>query len=82
MPGSDASQFTRFKKASAVQGTPIRGDMKSVNHLTQYVSRLSGASSETEFLSSLTNKTTRPIIRPSINTDFIGKQQGLKQNCS
>lgn len=82
MPGSDASQFIQFKKANAVQKTPLRGDMKSVNHLTQYVARLSGANSETAFLSSLTYKFVRPLVQSPINTDFAGKQQGLKQNCS
>jgi hypothetical protein len=55
MPGSDASQFTRFKKASAVQrGDTQQSDPKSVNRLTQYIPRLSGISGLGKFLSSLT----------------------------
>ena len=68
MPGSDASQFTRFKKASAIQrGDTQQSDPKSVNRLTQYVPKLSAASSTREFLSSLTAKTTHPITRDPIN---------------
>lgn len=68
MPGSDASQFTRFKKAIAVQrGDTQQSDPKSVNRLTQYIPQLSNVSSTREFLSSLTAKTTRPITRDPIN---------------
>ena len=68
MPGSDASQFTRFKKASAVQRSDTQqNDPKSVNRLTQYVPRLSNISSTREFLSSLTEKTTQPITRDPLN---------------
>ena len=72
MPGSDASQFTRFKKANAVQrGDTQASDPKSVNRLTQYVPHLTGASSHTLFLSSL-----RPKPEPETNNitylDFSG----------
>jgi len=68
MPGSDASQFTRFKKAVAVQrGETQQTDPKSVNRLTQYTPHLSNVSSTKEFLSSLTEKSTRPITRDPIN---------------
>ena len=68
MPGSDASQYTRFKKASAIQrGDTQQSDPKSVNRLSQYVPRLSNVSSTREFLSSLTEKSSRPIIRNPIN---------------
>jgi len=54
MPGSDASQFTRFKRANAIQrGDSQQRDSKSVNRLTQYVPRLSGAWGVNNFLSSL-----------------------------
>jgi len=54
MPGSDASQYTRFKKYVAVQsGDTQASDPKSVNRLTQYVSRVTNLSSTKEFLSSL-----------------------------
>lgn len=67
MPGSDASQFTRFKKASAVQrGDTQASDSKSVNRLTQYIPRLSSASRTGEFLSTLTAKLTRPVTRDPI----------------
>jgi hypothetical protein len=67
MPGSDASQFTRFKKANAVQkGDTQATDSKSVNRLTQYTPHLTAASSTTEFLSTLTAKTTTPITRDPI----------------
>ena len=82
MPGSDASQFTQFKKANAVQKTPLRGDLKSVNRLTQYVSPLSFASDQVKFLASLTNKTSTPLTQSPINTNYGGKKEGLKQNCS
>jgi len=59
MPGSDASQFTRFKKANATQrGDTQQSDSKSVNRLTQYVPRLSGASGVGKFLSSLTKSSS------------------------
>jgi hypothetical protein len=62
MPGSDASQFTRFKKANAVQkGDTQTSDPKSVNRLTQYTPHLTAASSRGGFLSTLTAKTTTPI---------------------
>lgn len=67
MPGSDASQFTRFKKANAVQrGDTQASDSKSVNRLTQYVPKLTAASSRTEFLSTLTAKNTTPITQDPI----------------
>jgi hypothetical protein len=84
MPGTaDASQYTQFKKANAVQrGDTQVSDPKSVNRLTQYVPKLSFASNSTKFLSSLTNKNTRPLVPTPINVDFSGKKQSSKQNCS
>ena len=68
MPGSDASQFTSFKKASSIQrGDTQQTDSKSVNRLTQYVTPLSNVSSTREFLSSLTEKSTKPITRDPLN---------------
>jgi hypothetical protein len=67
MPGSDASQFTRFKKANSVQrGDTLATDSKSVNRLTQYTPRLTAASSTEEFLSTLTAKLSKPITRDPI----------------
>ena len=61
MPGSDASQFTRFKKAIAVQrGDTQQTDPKSVNRLTNYIPRLSNVSCTNKFLSSLTKKSSCP----------------------
>lgn len=68
MPGSDASQFTRFKKANAIQkGDSQTSDPKSVNRLTQYTPQLSAASSRRKFLSTLTAKSTAPVTRDPIN---------------
>jgi len=68
MPGSDASQFTRFKKANAVQkGDTQATDSKSVNRLTQYIPKVTAGSSRTEFLSTLTAKTTTPITHDPVN---------------
>jgi len=82
MPGSDASQFTRFKKANAIQsGDTQQSDPKSVNRLTQYVPRLSNVSSTREFLSSLTAKSTRPITRDPLNFQSgNGKQKVAHPN--
>lgn len=82
MPGSDASQFTRFKRATAVQrGDTQQSDPKSVNRLTQYIPHLSNVSSTREFLSSLTAKTTRPIIREPINVQSAhGKPKVVHPN--
>lgn len=84
MPGTaDASQYTQFKKANAIQrGDTQVSDPKSVNRLTQYVPRLSEASNRSNFLSSLTYKYTTPLVPTPINVDFSGKKQGRKQNCS
>uniref|UniRef100_A0A6C0ERK4 Uncharacterized protein n=1 Tax=viral metagenome TaxID=1070528 RepID=A0A6C0ERK4_9ZZZZ len=75
MPGSDASQFTRFKKANAVQ----RGDTQQSNRLTQYVSKLTGASCQTVFLDSLMPKSRRALCNNNqsgnvyrTNLDFNG----------
>ena len=81
MPGSDASQFTQLKKASAVQKNPSRSDLKSTNHLTQYVTHLSAVSNEKKFLASLTEKNTTPLIPARINTDFAGKKHSSVGNC-
>ena len=81
MPGSDASQFTQLKKASAVQRGPLRSDFKSTNRLTQFVTHLSAISDEKKFLASLTAKDTRPIIPAPINIDFRGKKRSLLGNC-
>jgi hypothetical protein len=65
MPGSDASQFTRFKRANAIQkGDTQASDTKSVNRLTQYTPHLSAASNSVKFLSSLTAKSTTPLFLP------------------
>jgi hypothetical protein len=82
MPGSDASQFTQMKKASAAQRGPSRSDLKSTNRLTQHVTHLSGVSDEKKFLSSLTEKNTTPITRVPINRDFPGKKHSSLQNCA
>lgn len=67
MPGSDASQFTRFKKANAVQkGDTQASDSKSVNRLTQYTPHLTAASNSVKFLSTLTSKSTAPVTRDPI----------------
>jgi hypothetical protein len=79
MPGTaDASQYTQFKKANAIQkGTQTR------DRLTQYVPKLSVAFNSTRFLSSLTNKVTRPLVPTPINTDFPTKKlRPSNQNCS
>ena len=68
MPGSDASQFTRFKKANAVQrGDTQLSDSKSVNRLTQYTPHLTAASSTGDFLATLSAKSTAPNTRDPIN---------------
>jgi hypothetical protein len=82
MPGADASQFIQMKKASAVQRVRSRSDLKSTNHLTQFVTRLSGVSDETKFLPSLTLKDTKPVSRIPINRDFAGKKHSSLQNCA
>jgi hypothetical protein len=84
MPGSDASQFTRFKKANAVQkGDTQASDSKSVNRLTQYTPHLSAASNSVKFLSTLTEKFTAPVTRDPINfQSAFGKRGTLHQNCS
>ncbi len=67
MPGADASQFTRFKKANSIQkGDTQQNDPKSVNRLTQYVPRLTGASNSTKFLSSITKTNTNQPTPVSI----------------
>ena len=82
MPGSDASQFTRFKKAAANQGDPSSRDPKANKLVAQYLTPLSVASNQNKFLASLTIKNLTPLIQAPINTDFAGKKEGLKQNCS
>ena len=84
MPGSDASQFTRFKKANAVQrGDTQASDSKSVNRLTQYVPHLTAASSTGEFLSTLTAKSTAPVTRDPINfQSAFGKPKVSHPNAS
>ena len=68
MPGSDASQFTRFKKANAVQrGDTQQSDPKSVNRLTQYIPKLTVASDSIQFLQSLTNKSITGLTRDPVN---------------
>ena len=53
MPGADSSQFTRFKKLTAIQcGDTQSKDPKSVNRLTQYTSPVSTCSLS-KFLPSL-----------------------------
>jgi hypothetical protein len=76
MPRSDASQFTQFKRANAVQGgnTPV-------SRLTQFTPRLTASHSIYEFLPSLSSKYTTPITRDPIN--FGSRYTGLRnQNCS
>ena len=83
MPGADASQFTQFRKANAVQkGDTQQSDPKSVNRLTQYVPHLSVASSIPKFLPSLTLKNTRPLVQARINVDTFPKKHSFQQNCS
>ena len=82
MPGSDASQFTQFKKANSVQRNPKRPDKKLTTHLTNYTSQLSGAFASQKFLSSLTLKYTRPVTLLPINVDSFKKKHSLNQNCS
>lgn len=82
MPGADASQFIQMKKARAIQDNPTRKDMKSTNHLTQYVPELTAVSATKTFLPSLTLKNTKPVARIPINTDFLGKKHSSLQNCA
>jgi len=84
MPGSDASQFTRFKKANAVQrGDSQHSDPKSVNRLTQYTSHLTAASDSVTFLSTLTAKSTAPVIHDLINfQSAFGKPKVSHPNAS
>jgi hypothetical protein len=88
MPTADASQFTRLKKALAVQKAENRLDGKSVNRMTQFVPRLSGANnralngSNNAFLASVTLKKSIPRVNTLFNTDFAGKKMGFTQNCS
>lgn len=81
MPGSDASQFTQFKRTGAVHGRSTRIDGKSTNRLTEYVSPLAFAENSNKFLPSLTLKNATPRLRVAININFIGKKNSLKQNC-
>ena len=70
MPCPDASSFTRYRKAQAIQsGDTQTGDIKSVNRLTQYVTPLSAAGTTKEFLPSLTDKKTVPLVQLPINVD-------------
>jgi hypothetical protein len=88
MPTADASQFTRLKKALAVQKTVNRTDAKSVNHLTQFVPRLSAANnralngSNNAFLPSVTLKIAQPRIDPPLNVAHPGRKAPFQQNCS
>lgn len=84
MPGSDASQFTRFKRANAVQGRDTdTSNGKSVTRLTLYTPQLSASYSRTEFLSTLTSKSTTPITRDPTNfQSAFGKLGNPHQNCS
>jgi len=88
MPTADASQFTRLKKALVVQKTATRSDAKSVNHLTQFVPRLSGANaraldgSNNAFLPSVTLKVAQPRIDPPLNVAHPGRKPPFQQNCS
>jgi hypothetical protein len=81
MPGSDASQFTQFKRTGAVHGISTRTDGKTTNRLTQYVSPLGFAENSNKFLPSLTLKNLTPRLRIGINMNFIGKKNPLNQNC-
>jgi hypothetical protein len=85
MPGSDASQFTQFKRANAVyqKGDSLATDPKSVNRLTQFTPFLSGARNTNEFLATLTAKSTAPNTRDPINfQSAFGKRSTVHQNCS
>ena len=82
MPGADASQFTRFKKATSVERNQPRTDNKSTTHLTNYTPNLTGVYTTTQFLSSLTLKDARPITLLPINVDSFKKKHSLNQNCS
>jgi hypothetical protein len=58
---SDASVFTRFRRAVAIQGGDTQAnDTKSVNRLSSYATNLSAASSLTEFLSKSKGLPTTP----------------------
>jgi len=76
MPTADASQFTRLKKALAVQKTVNRTDAKSVNHLTQFIPHLSAANnralngSNNAFLPSVTLKDFRPKVQVLRNVNI------------
>jgi len=76
MPGSDASQFTQFRRTNAVQGgnTPV-------SRLTQHTTRLTASHNINDFLTVVAAKYTTPITRDPIN--FGGRYTGLRnQNCS
>jgi len=83
MPGADASQFTRLKKALAVQNATDPSDSKSVNRLTQFVPRLSGANdralngSINAFLPSLTLKDFRPKVQALRNVKIRASGTGI-----
>ena len=84
MPTADASQFTRFKRVSAVQyGDTQSIDPKSVNRLTQYNSRLSNISVLTSFLPTPTEKSAQPQVKFPFNYPTFAKKVGLLyQRCS
>jgi hypothetical protein len=84
MPTSDASSFTRYRKAQATQsGDTQPKDIKSVNRLTQYVTPLSAAGSTKNFLPSLTDKKTTPLVQLRINVDTgNGKRKVVHPNAN
>jgi hypothetical protein len=84
MPGSDASQFTRFRRANAVQGRDTTSSNgKSVTRLTLHTPQLSASYSRDEFLSTLTAKSTAPNTRDPTNfQSAFGKRSIVHQNCS
>jgi len=73
MPGADASQFTRLKKALASSKDSARVDGKSFNRLSQYLTGLSAANDSSllgahGFLPSITKEQFVPPIPPSTTT--------------
>ncbi len=78
MPTVDSSQFTRFKRITAVQRQP--GDSKSVNRLTQYNTRISDASVLTSFIPTPTLKSAQPLTQTP--KSILGKIGLLHQKCT
>ena len=81
MPTVDSSQFTRFKRITAVhRGDTQASDPKSVNRLTQYTSPVSEVSSLTRFVPTPTLKSAQPLTKPP--KSVLGKIGLLHQRCA